>query len=427
MEVLESKWKSCGSVLEASVRVLLKFPLCDRCLGRLFARLGRGLDNSERGRAIKTLLAMLLSEELLSKEELEVLAVNGGLPVHAPPGGEVRQCYVCRSELDRVIVELGEKAVRRLREVGFEVTGFLVGVKTGSEFEKREREVIGLLGLDTWESVRREVKRVVGKYISKELSIPPDFINPDVLVIVDLVSRDVYLKPLPLLLRGRYVKIGRYVSQLPWYRRNGSRKYKLSIHDICAEFSKIFGGEDFVLHAAGREDADARMLGDGRPVAIEIKNPTRRSFSSARSQSVELPPWIRVEVSGRTTREYVREIKSRSARKTYRVVVFVAEGLTEKDISKISSLSNTVVHQRTPTRVLRRRRKDVARRRRVYDIALNVLSKYLLEVLVSTDGGLYVKEFISGDGGRTTPSFSEVIGKSAEAVLLDVVKVESML
>ncbi|MCX8184905.1 MAG: tRNA pseudouridine(54/55) synthase Pus10 [Sulfolobales archaeon] len=423
MEDLESRWRDYGRVLEASLRVLLKFPLCDRCLGRLFARLGRGLDNSERGRAVKTSLAMFLSENVLSKEELEILAVNSGLLLPISSRSEVKPCHICGSELDRVMLELGKRALEKLREVSSEVTSFLVGVKAGSEYEKREQEVIGLLGLDTWESVRREVKRFIGKYISRELSIPPNFSNPDVVVVVDLVSRDVSLRILPLLLGGRYVKIGRYISQATWFKKDGSRKYRLSIYDLCLEYLKAFNIRDLVLHAAGREDVDARMLGDGRPIVIEAKNPSQRIPPSAYSQSLELSPWIRIVVSGRTTREYVRAIKTRNTRKTYRVVAFVLEGLSENDISKILSLSNRVVYQRTPTRVLERRR-DVVRRRRVYELSLNVISKYLLEVLVKTDGGLYVKELVDGDSGRTTPSFSEITGKNIKAVLLDVMNVE---
>jgi len=35
-------------------------------------------------------------------------------------------------------------------------------------------------------------------------------------------------------------------------------------------------GQDVIFHGAGREDVDARMLGNGRPFVLEIKSPHRR-------------------------------------------------------------------------------------------------------------------------------------------------------
>ena len=37
----------------------------------------------------------------------------------------------------------------------------------------------------------------------------------------------------------------------------------------------IFGATVAYLHAAGREDIDVRMLGDGRPFIIEFENPKK--------------------------------------------------------------------------------------------------------------------------------------------------------
>lgn len=428
MERLASGPKGVGRVLDAALRVLLRYPLCDRCLGRLFARLGKGLDNAERGRALKTLLAMLLDELGLSDEQLRALAQNGGLPPLASPvpgAGAPAPCYICGSSLDEVVSELGAKAVRLLEGLRAEVRTFLVGVEAGSEYERREQEVISSLGLDTWESIRREVKRLIGKRVAGELSIAPSFSSPDVLVVADLDRREVELRFFPVLLRGRYVKVGRYISQMPWVRRDGTRRYKLSIYEACQSLLELFGGKRLVLHAAGREDADARMLGDGRLLVLEIKDPVRPRppVSSLECGTPGPVPWVRVLVHGRATREYVRTIKTRSSRKTYRVVAVVPEGLSEEDVAKIVSLSNTVIRQRTPTRVLGRRR-DLVRRRRVYEIRVNLPSRYLLEALVRADGGLYVRELVEGDGGRTTPSFSEVTGKSMHVVMLDVLRVE---
>jgi len=423
VEKLADVWGYPSKILEASLRVLSRYQLCDRCLGRLFARLGRGLDNAERGRAIKVFLRMLSTNSEFSKKTLDSLQ-EGWL---APSEGRLEVCYVCGSKLDEIILELSDKAVKSLKESGIKVSSFLVGVKAGSDIEKRQNEVIGVLGLDTWESVRREVKRLVGKAITRELSLTPDFTNPDVIVVLDLTERKVELRIPPLILGGRYVKLGRFISQMPWIRSNGSRKYRLSIYEVCEDVLRAFNGAGLVLHAAGREDVDARALGDGRPLALEIKEATTKDFPQGEVKALELKrePWIHIVLNSKASREYVRLIKTAPARKTYRAVIFSSSKLSKDDLQKIESLSHQIISQRTPTRVLKRK-KDIVRRRRVYEINATLISEHVIEVLLRVDGGLYVKEFVDGDDGRTTPSFSEVTGKPMRVVLLDVLEVEKI-
>jgi len=43
---------------------------------------------------------------------------------------------------------------------------------------------------------------------------------------------------------------------------------------------------------------------------------------------------------------------------------------------------------------------------------------------VRCEGGLYVKELVSGDEGRTLPSLTGILGKQAKVMELDVVDVD---
>jgi tRNA pseudouridine synthase 10 len=45
--------------------------------------------------------------------------------------------------------------------------------------------------------------------------------------------------------------------------------------------------------------------------------------------------------------------------------------------------------------------------------------------MIRCDGGLYIKELVSGDGGRTKPNLSELLGTEVEAEVkeLDVMDV----
>jgi len=91
--------------VEQAEKLLADVPLCDRCLGRLFAMLGRGLSNAERGRALKLAVLMRLHARIREgdKEALErfrAIAPNIGQSasrLYEELFGsrlEVRQCYL---------------------------------------------------------------------------------------------------------------------------------------------------------------------------------------------------------------------------------------------------------------------------------------------------------------------------------------------
>ncbi|MEM2987541.1 MAG: tRNA pseudouridine(54/55) synthase Pus10, partial [Candidatus Bathyarchaeia archaeon] len=82
----------------------------------------------------------------------------------------------------------------------------------------------------------------------------------------------------------------------------------------------------------------------------------------------------------------------------------------------------SVIKQRTPLRVLHRRA-DLTREKYIYEVKAKRLSPNRAELKVRCQGGLYVKELVTGDGGRTTPSVSEILGNKAKPIKLDVLKV----
>lgn len=47
-------------ITEEALEVVKHYPLCDHCLGSLFARLGKGLGNEHRGEAIRRVIIMEL-------------------------------------------------------------------------------------------------------------------------------------------------------------------------------------------------------------------------------------------------------------------------------------------------------------------------------------------------------------------------------
>jgi len=81
-----------------------------------------------------------------------------------------------------------------------------------------------------------------------------------------------------------------------------------------------------------------------------------------------------------------------------------------------------IVQQRTPTRVSHRRA-DKIRTREVYRADLDQFWGDAARLVLRCEGGLYIKELISGDGGRTKPSLAELLGSEAMVRELDVINV----
>ncbi|MEM2528747.1 MAG: tRNA pseudouridine(54/55) synthase Pus10, partial [Ignisphaera sp.] len=98
----------------------------------------------------------------------------------------------------------------------------------------------------------------------------------------------------------------------------------------------------------------------------------------------------------------------------------------DKIIELEHSFRGLVVFQRTPLRILRRK-KDTLRKKKVFSIKILQLAPNLFEVFIKCEGGLYVKELITGDNGRTSPSFSQFLGTQARCLELDVLYVHEYI
>ncbi len=181
---------------------------------------------------------------------------------------------------------------------------------------------------------------------------------------------------------------------------------------------------DTAFHGAGREDIDALMLGDGRPFIVEAKRPhTRKVDLVALEEEINLSAGGKIEVHGLkfVESEAVEQLKSMKVDKVYRLKI--THNTTEEKLkSSLNIISETFINQKTPTRVLHRRA-DLERIRKVHSIELESFEENTAVLVINCEGGLYVKELVSGDGGRTVPSVASLTGSEAKVIELEVIKV----
>ena len=196
---------------------------------------------------------------------------------------------------------------------------------------------------------------------------------------------------------------------------------------VSAPLLEAAEGEKTSFHASGREDIDARMLGNGRPFVIEVSKPKKRFLDLKKVEAaVNANAVGKVEVSGlRFSSKYVvRRLKAgESAQKEYRVFIDFESEVSEEDLRLLEEkLSGILIKQQTPLRVLHRRA-DLIREKYIYEVKVKRVSLKRAEMKIRCQGGLYVKELVSGDEGRTTPSVSELLENRAKPLKLDVLNV----
>lgn len=373
---------------------IAKLKLCDHCLGRLYGLRGHGLGNEERGRAIRIVYAM---ENNIDIEELYP-----------------EKCELCGGIFER-LDDYARYVVEKIKE--YEFNTFLIGSKFSEEILKKEKELQQIVG-EEGESIGREFNREIGKRVMELTGKEPDLRDPDIAIIIDTRYDDIKLEIKPLLIYGRYRKLVRGIPQTKW----PSGKYKESVEEIIAKpVMEMSGGVEHALHGMGREDIDARMLGNGRPFILEIKRARRRNIDL---KEVER----RVNLSGKVEifdlrfahKDEIVKLKEAEPRKRYRIAINVDAG--EEEMRDALKELIGKIKQRTPTRV-KHRRADKIRMREVYDAKLVEKKNDMAVIEILAESGTYIKELMHGDDGRTQPNLAEKLGKKVEVKWLDVIEI----
>ncbi|KAG2303392.1 hypothetical protein Bca4012_062156 [Brassica carinata] len=245
-------------------------------------------------------------------------------------------------------------------------------------------------------------------------------------------SLSVHCNKMPIFFSGRYFKYSRNVSQTRWII-DDERMGEASVEELIGgNILPACLGDSYKFHAAGREDIDVRMLGSGRPFLIEVQNarkcPSQQSLTEIEEKinnsEKKLVGVKDLKFIGSQCWAMMREGEAEK-QKQYAALVWMARPLEEKDIDSISSLKELKILQKTPVRVLHRR-SPLERERTIHWMKVEKMkgsSNYFL-LHLCTQAGTYIKEFVHGDLGRTSPSMGSILGCRAEIIQLDVTDVK---
>jgi len=392
-------------------KVLSKYKLCDHCLGRLFASIERGITNEDRGQKLR--------KNIVEYEKIKI-----------------KNCWLCSGLFDE-IKHFADLILDCLK--GYEFDTFLIGSRIDEEIFDKEQELLEFYSQEYSEPIKMELNREIGKLLEKESDKIVDFEKPTIMVLIDTLYDVVSLQIKPIYIYGRYNKYKRDIPQTKWFcricRGKGCRKcgysgkmYKTSVEELISKhvLEKTRGdGESF--HGCGREDIDVRMLGNGRPFVLEIKNPIIRNLDLERlkeeinNHNKEI---IKVNNLHFSNKDEIARIKNSDFKKLYRVVFIGEKAINKEKLKKVvQTLRGKTISQFTPSRVARRRA-NIVRDRKIYDLNTESIDSNNVTLTIEAQSGTYIKELISGDDGRTIPNISEMIGFPCKVKELDVIKIK---
>ena len=384
--------------------------ICKSCLGRKLSKTIDGANNIER--------ADKVCEELdINLDDVD--------------------CVICDNLFDKLDDDLYKKIDDKINQLGIEFNTFLVGSKIDKDIQKRDEELSEKFNLGV-ETIKKEINRLIGLGIWERYDKEAEFESQDIVFNIDLVNKPkVRIQINPLYVEGKYNKLKRGIPQTKWpctkCKGRGceecnftGKQYPESVEELISEhFLKLTKGREAKFHGAGREDIDVLMLGSGRPFVLEIKEPKIRNLNLP-----ELEEEINKINEGKTSyhnlhlceRRRKAEIKQSSpdAYKVYNARVMCDEPFDEDKLEKLTKLDE--IHQQTPLRVLRRRA-DKVRIKHVLDLSYEIIDDTHFNMRIKTEGGLYIKELISGDDGRSHPNVGEILGVNAICEQLDVIEV----
>lgn len=245
-----------------------------------------------------------------------------------------------------------------------------------------------------------------------------------------------------LYVEGRYQKLVRNLPQTVFYcpECKGRRRVKGNRCERCEGHGKLSKDsvqeliERVVLplfkcwrskfHGAGREDIDVRMLGDGRPFILEMINAKNPLMDLEEVEAaINAAHAGRIFVNGLrlVPKKRVAELKETKHPKEYAIRVRPADCPSAERIEAVKG-KRIQLRQRTPERVAHRRA-DLDRKRWIEVLAFEPAGAGDFLARIRCEHGTYVKEFVSGEGGRTEPSLSALLGTPCACVELDVMAI----
>ncbi|GAA5819393.1 MAG: tRNA pseudouridine(54/55) synthase Pus10 [Methanobrevibacter sp. CfCl-M3] len=430
--------------------------VCDHCIGRKFSDI---LSKEWILNELRNMNYPIDSTKILDSKlnQLRGVAIRNKID-NEEYLKDYNKCEICENIFENINKEdILKKIDEKVEFLSLEYDSFLIGTKIPKEVLKKDLWINDELNIES-ENIKKEINRIIGEELELLTQKEVKFENPDIVIVVDLrkVFKEMEINPMkfhslkdnhdlisvriqinPLFIEGRYLKLVRGIPQTKW----PCKKCKGRGCESCNFTGKIYDEsvEELIyhdikiatncykskFHGAGREDIDVKMLGNGRPFVLEIIEPKLRSLNLS-NLNEEINQYSKGKAKFLDlkfcSKSRIAEIKvsSPDTFKIYCATVESENEILKDDLKKLQNLG--IIKQKTPTRVVHRRA-NLLRTKNIKDLDTYFINDHLFKMKIKTDGGLYIKELISGDNDRTKPSVSEILNTKCFCKELDVIKV----
>lgn len=396
-------------IVNKSIELMKIYPLCDRCLGRMFARLGYGWSNSERGKAIKFLIIMHLHEMLrkgfINRDDIKDIMINIGplsyqlyknLYEDEP---SYKRCYLCNDIIEDFIEKASLQVSYRINR--YNIRKFLIGIRVSDDTIVKEESIKSQYKLSFGESIKNELKREIGKKVQQIRSeSKADFNSPEVVFEISFPDLNIRDQITSLILFGIYKRTIRGISVIG----------PTSFNSILSDVAKIFGSDEIILHSPKRDEHDFRNLGKGAYIIAEIKKSKVKELNDRLIKGHN--SLIKIENIELKRGQLNNLLTNKKQNRIYRALIICENDVNDESMDLLNK-RNLMIEQT----VNRKKINGFIREMACYKVFRNVI-----ECLISIDDPLYIKEII--DGSKTNPSVSSILGNKCSLIEGDLLSLE---
>jgi tRNA pseudouridine synthase 10 len=362
-----------ADITPTAKKMLAEYDLCDFCLGRMFAKKLRLQSNRMLGKKLHTLLKSTSTK-----------------------------CYICKNLFDAI-----PYYVQKMLDVssGYEFETFLVGAKLRPSVLDRDDHIRSKFQIRV-DAVKTNMTREIAKRFARRSKKRAEFADPDVVFTIDFKDESCTIQSRPIFMHGRYTKRSRNIpqKQRPCANCKGKGCVTCNHHGI-AEFDSVegaisqllferFGAIQAKITWIGGEDATSLVLGSGRPFFVKLLNPKRRK--------IRLPEKVRAGQITILGLKLATKIPNMPLQFESDVLLTISSEMTvdANIIDKLGVLENSTVAVYDDSG---KRSEKVVR-----NVKYETLSQNSFALLMTADGGLPLKHFVSGD--NVFPNITDLLG-----------------
>lgn len=365
-----------ASTLKKARTILVKYRLCDRCLGRQFP--GNVMNNRARGASLRK----AIDQKSLNSDP----------------------CFIC-SHLMRSLLDIGKRAVDATDNYQFST--FAVGTTISPRLSENEDALRAEFKLRGGETIKSEITKEVARTIARKTGKRRSFRKHDIALLIDPLLGSTQVTPSSLFIMGRYTKRIRGISQkrsrcmkcnsgCPSCDYTGLSKDTSIEGEIGEYLLKKFGGSRVIISWVGGEDHQSLVLGIGRPFFAEVQKPMKR-WPIMRAKN--LRNGVRVIGVRVLTRPPTFSPKFRLR---VRATIDLVEPISKDVLDRLEAFTRKEVTAYSPN-------KRRYFRKMVYSVKPVSIKEDSFTAKIYCDGGLNIKRLVSGERGEVSPSVSEVL------------------